>query len=170
MAASRYSPESEYRDLSFTVENKTSPEDERRTYEFALTNTGKGYISYYEGFTYKAGDIRYTYMSPKVDNVLLNSELIKPGDEFTIVLSTDSDFNDYESGSFATYAYVDIDNSLEYVGSKSISQKERDDGSYFYTIDCEIKNMRDSYDYEYTFIVTINYEGKDYAFKSDLKY
>lgn len=104
-AYSRYTSLDQYYDLSFTVECLGELDEGYKTYEFTIKNTGKGYIPYYEAFKYKASGFGSTSMNYQDDHLFGYSGLIAPNKEFIITYKTNSEFTQFEEGSFSTYAY-----------------------------------------------------------------
>ena len=161
MAASKYSPTSEYSYLSHTVEEITPPDYENgRLYEFTLKNEGSGYISYYQTFKYEATGFDKVSTQPIVkESIFKSTPLIMPKEEFKIQLGTTSDFTHFETGNWSTYAYVDRD-SFEYDEALTFIEGERENT---YLIDYEMTDLLNLRDYDYYFAVSIRYDEVKYC-------
>ena len=166
MAASRYSPTSEYYNLSFTVEEITPENYEYgRLYEFTITNTGEGYITYHEPLSFRANGYDHVYMRPINDkeSIFMNPLLIMPNEQFKTTHSTTSEYTDFNSGSFSTYAYVNEE--FHFDGPVNIIEAEEKN---IYLIDYEMPNLGSLRDNQYSFAVTINYDNQKYCLLCEL--
>ena len=160
-AKTPYSALSRYYDLEYTFEKKEKlPEDDYFTYEFKLTNTGKGYIPWYSNIAFDGEDSRLRYLNPVHPKELFgHTPVFLPSEEIIIEYQSTEDNLNLSKGSFFVYAYEEVDGTLGYSGTNEITKTE--DG--IYVIDCEVLNMKDSYYSKYYFAVTLEYDGVDYC-------
>ena len=157
---------SHYEEIEVTQEVKESaPEEEGQLYEFTIKNTGHGYIVRPTEVLYrKDGGIRTSMRTLGEVRRFGDGPLIRPGEQFKAQYRETGDYVDWKAHDFYLTAYIGTDPYIEYSGPNTISRYEQTNSYY---ADGTISGTRDSYDFSYSFAVTLDYDGMEYCFLVD---